>query len=152
MKLQAQSSEGQGEHVYDSPDPVKSEPHTIPVTGMNKDPEQGEVKETSNQIPEAKSQAATRQPSESMDYHPTTDDDPAKYDDLGYSKGQPQPQIDEEEHEYNYPDLAKPSVKPNPHIISMTGMSKEFHPSKTDPASVTNEYSYAYGHFGSQLA
>ena len=84
--------------------------------------------------------------------NPTTEDDPAKYDELGYSKPQPQPQIDEEEHEYNYPDLVKPSVKPNPHTVSMPGMSKEFHPSKTDPAVVPNEYSYAYGHFGSQLA
>ena len=145
LKLQAQSRDGLGEHEYDLPDPVKPEPQTFPLAGISKGSEQGEVKKTSNRIPDAKNPAATKQPSESMGYHPTTEDDPAQYDELGYSKPQPQPQIDEEEHEYNYPDLAKPSVKPNPHTISMTGTSKEFYPSKTDPASVPSEYSYAYG-------
>ena len=125
MKLQPQSREGQGRRVHDYPHPVKSEPQTIPVAGMSKGPEQLEIKDTSIGGPEAKSQDLTRQQTDFKDCNANTEGDLAKYDELGYLKPEPQPCNDQEEHEYNYPDLVKPSVNPRPQTIAQTGICKD---------------------------
>ena len=185
------------EHEYNYPDLVKSsvkpKPQTIPQTGIRKDPEEVEMKNASSGGPEAKNQALTRQPSDFKHNDSTAKD--AKNDELSYLK----PRKDQGQHEYDYPDPVKPSVKPEPHVILMTGMRKnpeqlemkdtyltmpgmsknpkpmdqkgtylpddlnrvqaadQFHPSKINPAFVpdgapSNQYSYAYRHFGSQRA
>ena len=136
---------------------------------------------------EAKDHGPTRQPSILNDYNATTEDDPAKYYEIGDLK----PRKDQGEHDYDYPDLVKPSVKPKPHTAPMNGMNQDsegemediynvdlpddpnmvqeaerFDPNKNNLAFVPdvvdssvynlqqavpgNEYSYTYGHWGTQ--
>ena len=48
------------------------------------------------------------------------EDDPAKYyeiDDLN-------PRKDQGEHDYDYPDQVKPSVKPKPHTVATNGINQ----------------------------
>ena len=121
LKPEPQPCNDQEEHEYNYPDlviSVKPKPQTIPQTGIRKDPEEVETKNTSIGGPEAKNQALTRQPSDFKDYDSTAKD--PKYDESGYLK----PRQDQGQHEYDYPDPVKPSVKPEPHTFLMTGMSK----------------------------
>ena len=69
---------------------------------------------------EAKNHGPARQPSVLNAASVTTEDDPAKY----YGLGDLKPRKDQGEHDYDYPDLVKPSVKPKPHTALTNGMNQ----------------------------